>query len=81
MLCRDKPVAALIIGDGEFFLCITVVNRFPEYLVHFMTGVRGGTKRNFTRKAISTERFITVYYIRHSIIGVLFENLYAVALH
>ena len=34
ILCRADPVSALILGARKISLCVKVVNRVPEYVVH-----------------------------------------------
>ena len=60
MLCRAKPVAALILGDGKLFLCIIALHMVPEFVVHKITNVRGGYKWNFMKRVVSIERFIQI---------------------
>ena len=57
MLCRDNPVATLLLGARKILLCIIVVSRVPEYVVHKLYDVRGGDKGNLIIRAVYMGRF------------------------
>ena len=57
MLCRSKPVAKFLLGARIFFLCIIVVNRVQEVVMHKLTDIRGSVKVNFIIRAFSVGRF------------------------
>ena len=57
-------MAVLILGARKFLLCFIVVNSVPEYVVHKLDDVRGGTKVNLMIRAVSMGRFSqTVRYL------------------
>ena len=57
MLFSSNPVDALILGAKKRFLCVIVLNRVPECVVHKLADFRGGSKGNFMSIVVSMGRF------------------------
>ena len=57
MLCRSKTATTFLFGARKLFLCIIVVNRVPEYVVHKLSDIRGGSKVKFMIREVSMGRF------------------------
>ena len=51
ILYRSNPTVKLLLGSGEIFLGIVILNNFLECVYHEMDDVRGGAKVNLTRRA------------------------------